>query len=380
MDFELNEDEIAIRDLARTFAREVCGPGVAERDKREEFPLEQIKQAGEMGLMGLIVPEKYGGSELGNVALCLALIEINRVDASVGVTLSVHSSLPCGSINRWGSEETKRKYLPKLATGEHIGAYSLTEAESGSDAGSLTCKAERDGDDFVLTGTKLWVTTGTHADVMIVFARTDPDAGNKGVTAFVVECDSPGFTVGKKESKLGIRASSTTEILLDHVRVPAANVLGEVNEGFKIALHTLDGGRIGIACQAIGIMEACLEASIAYAKEREQFGKPIAAFQPIQWKIAEMSALIDSSKLLVMRAAALKDRGKPHVREAATAKLVASRGANYCAKEAVQIHGGAGYCTDVPVERYFRDARITEIYEGTTEIQKLVIARSLLRE
>ena len=380
MDFELNEDEIAIRDLARTFAREVCGPGVAERDKREEFPLEQIKQAGEMGLMGLIVPEKYGGSELGNVALCLALIEINRVDASVGVTLSVHSSLPCGSINRWGSEETKRKYLPKLATGEHIGAYSLTEAESGSDAGSLTCKAERDGDDFVLTGTKLWVTTGTHADVMIVFARTDPDAGNKGVTAFVVECDSPGFTVGKKESKLGIRASSTTEILLDHVRVPAANVLGEVNEGFKIALHTLDGGRIGIACQAIGIMEACLEASIAYAKEREQFGKPIAAFQPIQWKIAEMSALIDSSKLLVMRAAALKDRGKPHVREAATAKLVASRGANYCAKEAVQIHGGAGYCTDFPVERYFRDARITEIYEGTTEIQKLVIARSLLRE
>jgi len=380
MDFELNEDEIAIRDLARTFAREVCGPGVAERDKREEFPLEQIKQAGEMGLMGLIVPEKYGGSELGNVALCLALIEINRVDASVGVTLSVHSSLPCGSINRWGSEETKRKYLPKLATGEHIGAYSLTEAESGSDAGSLTCKAERDGDDFVLTGTKLWVTTGTHADVMIVFARTDPDAGNKGVTAFVVECDSPGFTVGKKESKLGIRASSTTEILLDHVRVPAANVLGEVNEGFKIALHTLDGGRIGIACQAIGIMEACLEASIAYAKEREQFGKPIAAFQPIQWKIAEMSALIDSSKLLVMRAAALKDQGKPHVREAATAKLVASRGANYCAKEAVQIHGGAGYCTDFPVERYFRDARITEIYEGTTEIQKLVIARSLLRE
>ncbi len=380
MDFELNEDQIAIRDLARTFAREVLGPGAAERDLREEFPEEQMKQAGEMGLMGLVVPEKYGGSEVGNVALSLALIEINKADASVGVTLSVHSSLPCTCINTWGNEETKPKYLPKLASGEWIGGYSLTEADAGSDAGSLTCKAVRDGDEFVLSGTKLWVTTGTHAGLFVIFARTDADAGNRGITAFVVEADSPGLTVGKKEPKLGIRSSSTTELLLDGVRVPAANVLGEVGEGFKIALHTLDGGRIGIACQAIGIMEACLEASIKYAQEREQFGKPIAAFQPIQWKIAEMSALIDSATLLVLKAAWLKDQGRVHVREAATAKLVASRGANWCAKEAVQIHGGAGYCTDFPVERYFRDARITEIYEGTTEIQKLVIARSLLRE
>jgi alkylation response protein AidB-like acyl-CoA dehydrogenase len=380
MDFELTEDQIAIRDLARTFAREVLGPGAAERDKLEVFPEEQMKQAGEMGLMGLVVPEKYGGSEVGNVALSLALIEINKMDASVGVTLSVHSSLPCTCINTWGNEETKAKYLPKLASGEWIGGYSLTEADAGSDAGALTCKAVRDGDEFVLSGTKLWVTTGTHAGLFVIFARTDPDAGNRGVTAFVVEADSPGLTVGKKEPKLGIRSSSTTELLLDGVRVPASNLLGKVDEGFKIALHTLDGGRIGIACQAIGIMEACLEASIKYAKEREQFGKPIAAFQPIQWKIAEMSALIDSATLLVLKAAWLKDQGKNHVREAATAKLVASRGANWCAKEAVQIHGGAGYCTDFPVERYFRDARITEIYEGTTEIQKLVIARSLLRE
>lgn len=379
MDFELSEEELAIRDLARDFAREVCGPTAAERDQTETFHEAEFRKAGELGLTGLLVPEEYGGTGLGNLALTLSLVEINAVDPSIGVTISVHSSLTCTCINNWGSEELKRRYLPKLASGEWLGAYALTETEAGSDAGSLVCKAERDGDDFVLTGTKIWITSGAHAAVFIVFARTDSDAGNKGITAFVVEPGWEGFTVGKKEVKLGLRSSSTTEILLDGVRVPAGNVLGEVNEGFKIALDTLDGGRIGIACQALGIMEGCLEHSIAYAKEREQFGKRIAEFQPIQWKIAEMNERIHAARLLIYRASVMKDQGKPHTLEAATAKLCASRGANWCAREAIQIHGGAGYCTDYPVERLFRDARITEIYEGTTEIQKLVIARQLLR-
>ena len=379
MDFELSEDERAIRDLARDFARDICGPGAAERDRNEEFPTEQIARAAEVGLMGMLVPEEYGGSDLSNLALSLALIEINKIDASIGVTLSVHNSLCCSCINEWATEDAKREYLPKLAAGEWLGAYALSEAGSGSDAGSLACRAERDGDDFLINGSKAWITSGDHADVIVLFARTSRE-GNRGITAFLVESTAEGFSVGKKEPKMGIRSSSTVVLNLDGVRVPAKNVLGEVEHGFKVALHTLDGGRIGIASQALGIMEACLEASLAYAKERRQFGKPIAEFQPIQWKLAEMEQRIQASRLLIYRAATLKDQGKPHKREAASAKLFASTGANYCATQAVQIHGGAGYCSDFPVERFFRDARITEIYEGTTEIQKLVIARSLLRE
>ena len=379
MDFQLTEDELAIQQLARDYAVEVCGPGVAERDKAEEFPTEQIRRAGELGLMGLLVPEEYGGSGLTNLALSLALVEINRVDASTGVTLSVHNSLCCSCINRWANEETKRRVLPKLAGGEWIGAYALSETGAGSDAGSLTCRAEADGDDFVLNGSKAWITSGDRAGVMVIFARTDPDAGNKGISAFAVETASDGFSTGAKEPKMGIRSSSTVAVHLDGVRVPKANLLGKLNEGFGIAMHTLDGGRIGIACQALGIMQGCLDASLAYATQREQFSRPIASFQPIQWKLAEMAMRIEASRNLIFKAASLKDRGEPHVTEAAVAKLFASRAANYCAKEAVQIHGGAGYCTDYPVERFFRDARITEIYEGTTEIQKLVIARQLLR-
>ncbi|MDH3592699.1 MAG: acyl-CoA dehydrogenase family protein [Planctomycetota bacterium] len=379
MDFRLTEEESAIRTLARDFAQGECLPGAAERDKTETFPDEQIKKAGELGLMGLLVPEQYGGVALSNLALSLALIEINRADASVGVTLSVHNSLTCGSINAWGSDDLKSRYLPQLASGEWLGGYALSESGSGSDAGSLQCKAQRDGDDYVLTGSKAWITSGDRADVLVLFARTDPDAGNKGITAFVVETTSDGLTVGKKEPKLGLRSSSTTLIHLDGVRVPARNILGKENQGFKVALHTLDGGRIGIASQALGIMEACLKASIKYATERKQFDQVIADFQPIQWKLAEMETKIQAGRLLIYRAAELKDRGENHTREAAVAKLFTSRGANWCATQAVQIHGGAGYCTDFPVERYFRDARITEIYEGTTEIQKLVIARSMLR-
>ena len=380
MDFELDDDLVAIRDLARDFARNVCGPGAAERDKKEEFPTEPVRKAAELGLLGMLVPEALGGTGLSNLALSVALIEINRVDASVGVTLSVHNSLVCGCIDAWASDELKARVLPKLASGEWLGAYALSETGAGSDAGSLQCKAVRDGDDYVLTGSKAWITNGEQADLVIVFARTDPDAGNRGVSAFVVENTSEGFSVGKKERKLGIRSSSTVQIHLDGVRVPRTNMLDAENSGFKIALHTLDGGRIGIACQAIGIMEACLEASLEYSKERTQFNRPIAEFQAIQWKLAEMDTRIQAARLLVFRAAKLKDQKRSHIKEAACAKLFASRAANWCATQAVQVHGGAGYCTDFPVERYFRDARITEIYEGTTEIQKLVIARQLLRE
>ncbi|MHC4952467.1 MAG: acyl-CoA dehydrogenase family protein [Planctomycetota bacterium] len=380
MDFDLTEEQQAVREMARAFAREECAPGAAERDKNEVFPTEQVKKAGELGLLGMLIPEEFGGVNMGNLALAEALVEINRADASVGVTISVHNSLVSNCVNRYGNAETRAKYLPLLASGEWLGAYALSESGAGSDAGSLECRAVRDGDAYVITGTKAWITSGDQADLMVLFARTDSDAGNRGISAFVIETSWDGLTVGKKEPKLGIRSSSTVEVMLDGLRVPAANLLGEENGGFKIALHILDGGRIGIAAQALGIMEACLDASIAYAKEREQFGKPIAAFQPIKWKLAEMDTRIQASRLLIRKAAFLRDEQKPHSKEAAGAKLFASRSANWCAREAVQIHGGAGYCTDYPVERYFRDARITEIYEGTTEIQKLVISRELLKD
>lgn len=380
MDFQLTEDQRMIREAARDFAREVVAPRAAAIDRDGTFPLESFKEAGRRGFTAFLVPEEHGGTGLGNLAMALAMIEINRACASTGVTLSVHNSLVCGPLALNGTAGQKERWLPRLATGDLLGAYSLSEAPSGSDAAALRCAAVRDGDSWVLDGTKLWVTSGSHADLFIVFARTDPGAPPaKGISAFVVEKGTPGFRVSKKEDKLGIRGSSTTELVFEGCRIPAGNLLGRENEGFKIALHTLDGGRIGIASQSVGIAEACLEASLKYSRERHQFGKPIASFQAIQWKLAEMAAKIEGSRLLVLRAAWLKDRGEPHVLEAAVAKLEASRTANMCAREAVQIHGGAGYLVDFPVERYFRDARITEIYEGTTEIQKLVIARQLLR-
>ena len=343
MDFELNEDQQAIREMARAFARDECGPGAAQRDKQEVFPTDQVKKAAELGLLGMLIPEEFGGVDMGNVALAEALVEINKVDASVGVTISVHNSLVSNCVNKFGSDETRAKYLPKLASGEWLGAYALSEWGAGSDAGSLECRAVQDGDDYVITGTKAWITSGDQADLVVLFARTDPDAGNRGISAFVIESSWDGFKAGKKEPKMGIRSSSTVELQFDGLRVPAANILGEINQGFRIALHILDGGRIGIAAQALGIMEACLESSIAYAKEREQFGKPIAAFQPIKWKLAEMETKIMASRLLIRQAASLRDEKKPHAKEAAAAKLFASRAANWCAREAVQVHGGAGY-------------------------------------
>ena len=378
MDFDLSEDQRILQEAAREFAENELAPRAAASDAAEGFVREQIDLCKEMGFLGMAVSEAYGGSELGAVGTSLVLMEVNRCCASTGVTLSVHNSLTCESLMRFGSDEQKQRYLPKLAAGEWLGAYALSEAGSGSDAGSLVCKATKDGDDWVLDGTKLWISHGDQADLVVVFARTDADAGTKGITAFLVETSWDGYKPGKKEKKMGLRGSSTVELHLDHVRVPAGNVLGEVGRGFPLALSLLDTGRIGIASQAVGIAQACLEASIKYAREREQFGKPIGAFGAIQEKLADMATRVDAARLLTLRAASLKDQGKPHGREASMAKLFASRTANDAAKEAVQIHGGAGYTRDFPVERYFRDARVTEIYEGTTEIQRLVIARSLL--
>ncbi len=381
MDFELSEDLQMLQEAARDFADGELAPRAAENDATETFVAEQIALCAEMGFCGMAVPEAYGGSDLGALASSLVLMEINRACPSTGVTLSVHNSLACGSLIQFGTEEQKQRYLPKLASGEWLGAYALSEAESGSDAGSLRCKAAPDGNGgFVLNGSKLWLSHGDVSGYAVLFARTDPEGGQNGITAFSVETAWDGYNPGKHERKMGLRGSNTCEIHLADLKVPAENVLGEVNHGFKIALSLLDAGRIGIAAQAVGIAQACLDASVKYAKERYQFGRPIGAFGAIQEKIAEMATRTQAARLLTLHASWLKDEGRPHAREASMAKLASSTTANYCAKEAVQIHGGAGYTKDFPVERYFRDARVTEIYEGTTEIQRLVIAKSYLRD
>jgi alkylation response protein AidB-like acyl-CoA dehydrogenase len=292
--------------------------------------------------------------------------------------MSVHNSLASSPIINFGSDELKQKYLPQLAKGDRLGAYALSEAGSGSDAASLQASAVKDGNDYVLNGTKSWITTGGEAEIFVVMVRTNPKERSKGITAFVLEGGTKGFSIGKKEDKLGLRSSSTVELIFEDARVPAANVIGGEGQGFKIAMATLDGGRIGIGTQAVGIAQGCLDASVAYASEREQFGQAIIGFQAIQWKLADMATNIEAARLMIYRAARLRDAGKPHTREAAMAKLFASEMANQAAREAVQIHGGAGYLKDFPVERYMRDARITEIYEGTSEIHRIVISRSLL--
>ncbi len=379
MEFTLDEDLTMVRDMARDFAENELRPRATRHDREEKLDPEVLCKLSELGLLGLTVPEELGGAGMNNEALTTVLIEINRVCASTGVTLSVHNSLVGAPLRHFGTEAQKKEWLPKLATGEVIGAYCLTEANAGSDAGALVTQAERDGDDFVLNGTKLWVTNGSLAGLFIVYARTDPSVKKtRGITAFLVPGDTPGLSVGKHEKKTGIRGSATTEIILENVRVPASNILGEENRGFQIAMNTLDGGRIGIAAQAVGIGQACLEEAIKYSKEREQFNRPIADFQAIQWKLADMSTRVEAARLLTYRAARLRDQGEPCGTEAAQAKLFASQTANFCADESLQIHGGAGYTDEFPVERLFRDARITEIYEGVTDIQRLVIARSVL--
>jgi butyryl-CoA dehydrogenase len=379
-DLSLTEEQALVQKTARDFAREKVLPRAAEIDEQKKVPAELIREMGKLGLMGIDVPERYGGSGLDTLTYVLVVEEINRACASTGVILCSHVSLAIAPILKWGSDAQKEKWLPDLARGEKIGCFALSEPAAGSDAAAMRMSARRDGDSWVLNGTKNFITNGAIADVCVVFAQTDPAQKHKGIAAFVVEKGTAGFSVGRLERKLGIRGSDTAQLVFQDCRVPAANALGRVGEGFKIALSTLDGGRIGIAAQAVGIARACLEDSLAYAKEREAFGKKIADFQAIQWKLADMATEIDAARLLTWKAATLRDQGAPHILEAAEAKLFASDIAVKAARDCVQIFGGYGYLADFPAERHYRDAKITEIYEGTSEIMKLVIAEEILGE
>jgi butyryl-CoA dehydrogenase len=378
-DLSLTEEQELVQRTARDFAREKVLPKAAEIDENKKIPRELIDEMGRLGFMGIDLPERYGGSGLDSLTYVLVVEEINRACASTGVALSSHVSLAIEPINRWGSEAQKEKWLPALARGEKIGCFALSEPASGSDAAAMRTSARRDGDVWVLNGTKNFITNGAMADVAIVFAQTDPSLKHKGIVAFIVEKGTKGFSVGKLERKLGIRGSDTAQLVFQDCRVPTANLIGEVGEGFKIALSTLDGGRVSIAAQAVGIARACLEDALAYAKEREAFGKKIADFQAIQWKLADMATEIDAARLLTWKAATLKDRGESFILEAAEAKLFASDVAVKAARDCVQIFGGYGYLADFPAERHYRDAKITEIYEGTSEIMKLVIAEEILK-
>jgi alkylation response protein AidB-like acyl-CoA dehydrogenase len=379
MDFALNETQQLIRETARKFAEEKLAPGSIERDEQEKFPFEALKEMAELGFMGMMVPQAWGGSELDTISYALAIEEISRVDASCGVIMSVNNSLVCYGINLWGTEDQKHRYLRDLASGKKLGAFALSEPEAGSDASNQHTIAVRDGEHYVLNGTKNWITNGSTADVVLVMAATDTSKGAKGISTFIVEKGVPGFTVAKKERKLGIRSSDTVSLGFQDCRVPVANRIGAEGEGFRFAMKTLEGGRIGIAAQALGIAQACLDASVAYAKQRKAFDRPIAELQAIQFKIADMATNVEAARVLTHHAAALKDADRPFGAEAAMAKLFASKIAVQAALEAIQIHGGYGYVREYLVERYLRDAKITEIYEGTSEIQRIVIARSLLK-
>jgi alkylation response protein AidB-like acyl-CoA dehydrogenase len=378
----LTSEHEMIRQAARGFAQKEIAPIAAEFDESGDFPTGTIKKMGEMGFMGIEVPEEYGGAGMDTLSYVLALEEISKVDASHGTIMSVNNSLYCYGLLRFGSEEQKQKYLAAVASGEKIGAYSLTEPMSGSDAGTMRSRARRDGDVYILNGRKSWVTSGPVADTIVVFMMTDPDKRHRGITAFIIDTDQPGFQVGKKEPKLGIRASATSEIVFEDFKVSVENRLGLEGEGFKIAMTVLDAGRIGIAAQALGIAEAAYEASLEFARQREAFGQKIGEFQGIAFKLADMKTRIEAARLLTYNAALAKEQSKKtgarFSLEASMAKLFASEMSMFVTHAAVQIHGGMGYSKELPVERYFRDAKITEIYEGTSEIQRLVISRQEL--
>jgi alkylation response protein AidB-like acyl-CoA dehydrogenase len=378
----LTPEHESLRDAARRFAEKEIAPIAGHFDETGEFPYETVKKMGALGLMGIEVPEEYGGAGLDTVAYALALEEICKVDASHGTIMSVNNSLVCHGLLKYGTEAQKQKYLTAIASGAKIGAYSLTEPMSGSDAGTMKSRAVRDGDGYVINGRKSWVTSAPVADIVVLFTMTQPEKKHKGITAFLIDTDRPGFVRGKKEPKLGIRASATSEIVFEDYRCPVENRLGEEGEGFKIAMTVLDAGRIGIAAQGLGIAEAAYEASLQYMREREAFGQKIGEFQGLQFKIADMKTRIEASRLLIYSAALAKMRskttGERYTLEASMAKLFASETAMFCAHQAVQIHGGMGYSKELPVERFFRDAKITEIYEGTSEIQRVVIARQEL--
>ncbi|RMF67759.1 MAG: acyl-CoA dehydrogenase [Calditrichaeota bacterium] len=378
MDFQLTEEHKLIQQTAREFAQNEVAKDAAERDKLEKFPEQHVKKMGELGFMGMMVDPKYDGGGMDTISYVLVLEELAKADASVAVVCSVNNSLVCYGIEAFGTEAQKERYLRPLAKGAKLGAFCLSEPGSGSDASAMKTTAVLQGDHYILNGTKNWITNGMYADYYIMTALTDPSQRHHGISTFIVEKDFPGFGVGKKERKLGIRSSDTVSIIMEDCRVPKENLLGEESEGFKIAMKTLDGGRIGIAAQALGIAQASLEAAIGYAKERVQFGKPIASYQAIQFMLADMETRIDAARLLTFKAAWKKDHNQPFSTDAAKAKLFAAEAAVDASTKAVQIHGGYGYLKDYPVERFMRDSKITEIYEGTSEIQRLVIARSLL--
>lgn len=378
MAYQLNEEQRMIRAMVREFARDVVLPTAAERDKTKEFPAENLKKMGELGLMGMNVPPEYNGAGVDSVSYSLALQEIGYACASTAVVMSVHNSVACGPVYLYGSEYQKETYLKPLAAGNMLGSFALTETSAGSDPASQKTKAVKDGDSYVINGTKLFITSGKSSDITVVTAYTDRDKKHRGISAFVVEKGTPGFHVGKEEDKMGLRASDTTELIFEDCRVPSENLLGQEGDGFVIAMASLDGGRIGIASQSVGLAQACLDAAVSYAKERVQFNKPISRFQGIRWMIADMATQIEAARLLTFNAAAMKDRGENFSGAASMAKVFASEMANKVAYQAIQIHGGYGYMKEFPVERYYRDVRVFTIYEGTSEIQRIVIANNII--
>lgn len=378
MDFELSEEQLLVKQTALTFVEKEVKPVAGRMDREAAYPTELVRRLGEIGFLGICVPQVFGGSEMDLVSYVVAMEEISKAWASLSVIMSVHNSLVCAPLLRFGTSAQKERYLPSMVSGEKLGCYALTEPGAGSDAGAIQTRATRSGSDYVLNGQKIFTTSGSRADLAIVYAVTDATQDKKGISAFLVEKNTPGFIVGKLEDKLGLRSSDTASLIFEDCRVPQTNRLGEEGEGFRIALATLDGGRIGIAAQALGIAQGCLDESLAYAKERHQFGQPIANFQAIQWMLADMGTEVDAARLMTYRAAWLAQQGKTVTQEAAMAKVFASEAANRIAYKAIQIFGGYGYTKDFPVERLFRDARITTLYEGTSEIQRLVIARALL--
>jgi alkylation response protein AidB-like acyl-CoA dehydrogenase len=379
MNFELSDEHKQVRDVARQFAEAELGDRIAPYDERHEFPHEIVKKLAPLGFLGVLVPEEYGGSGLDYVSYALIVEELNRGDASVGITMWAHNSLGANHINLFASPEQKRKYLPPLATGQVLGAWGLTEPGSGSDAAALRTRAERRGDEYVLNGSKAFITNASVGRTAVVMARTDPTRGAKGISAFVLEKGMPGFSAGKPYRKLGLHASDTAELIFEDARVPAANMLGEPGQGFVQAMQVLEGGRIAMAAMAVGIAQAAVDQAAKYMKQRTAFGKTLAEFNGLQGMIADLATEVEVARLLMLRAAWLKDQGRPAMHAAAMAKVFASEVAMKAATKAVQIHGGAGYITEFPVERIFRDAKLTEIGEGTSEVQRMVIAREILK-
>jgi alkylation response protein AidB-like acyl-CoA dehydrogenase len=378
--FKLTDEQLMIRNMVREFSRKVIAATASERDKTKEFPAENFKQMGELGLMGMMIPEEYGGESADAISYVLALSEIAYSCASTSVVMSVQNSIVCETLYKFGTEEQKKKFLVPLASGEMIGAFALTEPDAGSDPVSQQTTAARDGDHYIINGTKRFITTGKHSKVVLVTAKTDESKGHKGISCFVVPKGTPGLIVGHMEDKMGLRASDTTDIILENCAVPVSNIISKEGDGFKIAMSGLDGGRIGIAAQSYGVAMAAFDAAVKYAKKRKQFGAAISKHQAIRFQIADMATQIEAAKQLIFSAASLKDRGEPYTREASIAKLFASEMVNEVTARAIQIHGGYGFTKDYNVERFYRDARVFTIYEGTSEIQRIVISNQILKD